>query len=103
MGQSSVAVIRISGPNSFNIAKKLTGTKKNRAHHEVALLLIKNNEGVALIGAFYFFVSPNSYTGEDIVEISCHGNQLVVGIIINRCIKLGARIAEPVNTQRELS
>ena len=96
LGQSSVAVIRISGPNSFNIAKKLTGTKKNRAHHEVALLLIKNNEGVSLDrGLFTFFVSPNSYTGEDIVEISCHGNQLVVGIIINRCIKLGARIAEP--------
>ena len=96
MGQSSVAVVRISGPSSFNIAKKLTGTKKNRAHHEVALLLIKNNEGVSLDrGLFTFFVSPNSYTGEDVVEISCHGNQLVVGIIISRCIQLGARIAEP--------
>ena len=96
LGQSSVAVIRISGPNSFNIAKKLTGTKKTRTHHEIALLLIKNSEGVSLDrGLFTFFVSPNSYTGEDIVEISCHGNQLVVGIIINRCIKLGARIAEP--------
>ena len=96
MGQSSIAVIRISGPNSFSIAKKLTGTKKNRAHHEVALLLIKNNEGADLDkGLFTFFVSPNSYTGEDIVEISCHGNQLVVGTIISRCIQLGARIAEP--------
>ena len=96
MGQSSVAVIRISGPSSFSIAKKLTGTKKDRAHHEVALLLIKNNEGVNLDrGLFTFFISPNSYTGEDIVEISCHGNQLVVGIIIRQCIQLGARIAEP--------
>ena len=96
MGQSSVAVIRLSGPNSFSIAKRLTGTKKRRAHHEVALLLIKNNEGVSIDrGLFTFFISPNSYTGEDIVEISCHGNQLVVGIIISRCIKLGARIAEP--------
>ena len=96
MGQSSVAVIRISGPNSFNIAKKLTRTKKNRDHHEVALLLIKNNKGVNLDrGVFTFFISPNSYTGEDIVEISCHGNQLVVGIIISRCIQLGARIADP--------
>ena len=58
--------------------------------------MIKNNGGVSLDrGLFTFFVSPNSYTGEDVVEISCHGNQLVVGIIINRCIKLGARIAEP--------
>ena len=96
MGQSSVAVIRISGPNSFSIAKRLTGTKKNRAHHEIALLLIKNSEGVNLDrGLFTFFISPSSYTGEDVVEISCHGNQLVVGIIISRCIQLGARIAEP--------
>ena len=96
MGQSSVAVIRISGPSSFSIAKRLTRTKKNRTHHEVALLLIKNSEGTNLDkGLFTFFVSPNSYTGEDIVEISCHGNQLVVGIIISRCIQLGARIADP--------
>ena len=61
MGQSSVAVIRISGPSSFRIAKKLTGTKKNRVHHEVALLLIKNNEGVSLDrGLFTFFVSPTT-------------------------------------------
>ena len=96
MGQSSVAVIRISGPSSFSIVKKLTETKKNRVHHEVALLLIKNDEGTNIDrGLFTFFVSPNSYTGEDIVEISCHGNQLVVGIIIGRCIQLGARIADP--------
>jgi len=62
MGQSSVAVIRISGPNSFNIAKKLTGTKKNRAHHEVALLLIKNIEGVALIGDSLLFLSHQTHT-----------------------------------------
>ena len=96
MGQSSVAVIRISGPSSFSIAKNLTGTKRERAHHEVALLLIKGNGGEGLDRAlFTFFISPNSYTGEDVVEISCHGNQLIVGIIINRCVQLGARIAEP--------
>ena len=58
MGQSSVAVIRISGPNSFNIAKSLSKTKKNRAHHEVALLLIKGSEGEGLDrGLFTFFCS----------------------------------------------
>ena len=96
MGQSSVAVIRISGPSSFSIAKKLTGDENKRAHHEVALLLIKNDKEEDLDkGLFTFFISPNSYTGEDVVEISCHGNQLIVGIIIGRCIQLGARVAEP--------
>ena len=62
MGQSSVAVIRISGPNSFSIAKKLTGTKKDRAHHEVALLLIKSNEGVSLDRGSLLSLSHQTHT-----------------------------------------
>ena len=69
---------------------------QDRGHHEVAILFIKSNEGEDLDkGLFTFFISPNSYTGEDVVEISCHGNQLTVRIIISRCIQFGARIAEP--------
>ena len=96
MGRSSIAVIRISGSDSFDIVKKITKTEKIRAHHEVALLQIANNNGEKLDkGLFTFFVSPNSYTGEDIVEVSCHGNPLIVKVIIEHCVQLGARIAEP--------
>ncbi len=96
MGRSSIAVIRISGSNSFNIVKKITETEETRAHHEIALLQIANHRGEKLDkGLFTFFVSPNSYTGEDIVEISCHGNPLIVKVIIERCVQLGARVAEP--------
>ena len=96
MGRSSIAVIRISGSDSFDIVKKITKTEKTRAHHEVALLQVTNNRGEKFDkGLFTFFVSPNSYTGEDIVEISCHGNPLIIKVIIERCVQLGARIAEP--------
>jgi len=96
MGRSSIAVIRISGSDSFDIVKKITKTEKNRVHHEVALLQVANNRGEKFDkGLFTFFVSPNSYTGEDIVEISCHGNPLIVRVIIERCVQLGAKIAEP--------
>ena len=96
MGRSSIAVIRISGSDSFDIVKKITKTEKARAHHEVALLQITNSRGEKLDkGLFTFFVSPNSYTGENIVEISCHGNPLIVKVIIDRCVQLGARIADP--------
>ena len=44
---------------------------------------------------FTAFLSPNSYTGEDVVEISCHGNVHICETTINEVIKLGARIAEP--------
>ena len=68
MGRSSIAVIRISGSDSFDIVKRITKTEKARAHHEVALLQISNNRGERFDkGLFTFFVSQNSYTGEDIV------------------------------------
>ena len=44
---------------------------------------------------FTAFLSPKSYTGEDVVEISCHGNLHVCEAIITETVRLGARIAEP--------
>ncbi len=41
------------------------------------------------------FANPHSYTGEDVVEISCHGNPLITRRILGLCIKYGARLAEP--------
>ena len=43
----------------------------------------------------FFFAAPKSYTGEDVVEIHCHGNPLIVDSIVAEVVSLGARIAEP--------
>ena len=96
MGHSSIAIVRLSGSRSFELVESLSGVKKPRKHHDVVLLPIKNKEGEKIdSGVFTFFSKPLSYTGEEVVEISCHGNPFIVEMIIEHSIFLGAKLAEP--------
>ena len=96
MGHSSIAVVRLSGSRSFEFTESLSGVRGPRKHHEIILLPIKNKEGEKIdSGIFTFFSKPNSYTGEEVVEISCHGNPFIVEMIIEHSVFLGARLAEP--------
>ena len=96
MGRSSIAIIRLSGKQSFEIANKLSGTKSKRRHHDVVLLPIRDKKGRQIdSGVFTFFSEPRSYTGEEVVEVSCHGNPFIVKMIIEHSVSLGSRIAEP--------
>ena len=90
-GRSGVAVIRISGPNAFLYAKKLSRFSKKTPHHAVRLLPIyDSNQQIIDKAIFTFFKSPRSYTGEDVVEISCHGNPHISESIIETIRSLGA-------------
>ncbi len=93
-GIGGIAVIRISGPQSRNIALKLCGkTLMNR----VATHIIINDLRGAPIdrGVATFFSNPASYTGEDVLEVSCHGNPVLVQKVVSACIAAGAVLAEP--------
>lgn len=95
-GYGGIAVVRLSGPLALKVAKKITGYKKafiNRRATNVGLI---NKNGKQFDSALLtFFKSPLSYTGEDVVELSCHGSPMIVDEIITRCCGLGARYAEP--------
>ncbi len=95
-GYSSVAVVRLSGGLSFSLAKKITKSSRLGAHLQTTLLSVygKNNKKIDK-AIFTFFKGPRSYTGEDVVEISCHGNPMIVELLIDNLVCLGARIAEP--------
>ena len=57
---------------------------------------IQSSKGEVLdSGMVVFFESPHSYTGEDVVEFHCHGNPVVINLIIEEAVGLGAVIAEP--------
>jgi len=95
-GHGSISVIRLSGEDSLKIVNKITKTSEvfvNRVATLRVVYISKNKEIDRPV--FTFFKQPNSYTGEDVVEISCHGNPFVVQSIISLCCKYGARIAEP--------
>ena len=51
--------------------------------------------GFWILGLLFFLLLPKSYTGEDVVEIHCHGNPLIVDSVVTEAVSLGARIAEP--------
>ena len=101
-GLGATAMIRISGPEAFGIAGMLFPEKSNFAglgpnRAKFASLYDFSNEKRELIDQVVVtkFTTPHSFTGEDVVEISCHGSVYIQQKIIELLIKNGCRIAAP--------
>jgi tRNA modification GTPase len=93
-GNAAVAVIRLSGPAAARIARDLTGLELRPRFAE--LCSFRDAGGAALDrGLLLFFPAPHSYTGEDVVELQCHGGRVVSDALLARAYALGARAAEP--------
>ena len=93
-GNGPVGIIRLSGPDSLAIALALSGSEltPRYAHYRSFL----DSEGQTIdSGLAIFFPGPNSFTGEDVVEIQGHGGHIVLQTLLSRCIDLGARQARP--------
>ena len=101
MTASGIGIIRISGPESRNIAGKIYRSKGgNKRIEEVSSHTINYGciwDGEELIDEVLVMVmdGPRSYTGEDTVEIDCHGGVLAMKRVLETVIKYGARPAEP--------
>ena len=96
-GTGALAVVRISGPDAFAIRRALApGLRAPRARQAVLAGLRDPESGELLDrGIVTSFPAPASYTGEDMVEISCHGGQLIQGLLVEHARATGARAAEP--------
>ncbi len=94
-GFSAIAVIRLSGSNALKISGKISKNYQPLKHRVAEIRNLYSGKDLIDQVVFTAFLSPDSYTGEDIVEISCHGNVHVCETTINEIVKLGARIAEP--------
>ncbi|HHZ69780.1 MAG TPA: tRNA uridine-5-carboxymethylaminomethyl(34) synthesis GTPase MnmE [Methylococcaceae bacterium] len=93
-GKGGVAIIRISGPHGFDIAQQLSSRKpQDRKALFTSFYDASNN--IIDSGICIYFKAPNSYTGEDVVEIQGHGGIVVINMLLKRIISLGARIAKP--------
>lgn len=97
-GMSAIAVIRMSGERSFFILGKIFSIKN--AHHkpfpQVVFGKICDEEGIEIDEVLLtLFKAPHSYTGEDVVEISCHGSVFIIHRILNLLTRLGAELAMP--------
>src|SRR5262249_11678140 len=91
-GRSGIGVVRLSGPASLPIIRKLVGRETFHPEPRTAHLnkLSDPNSGGAIDDAIVtFFRSPNSFTGEDVIEISCHGSPIVLRQVIDVCLQSG--------------
>ena len=98
-GEGAIALVRISGPNAISIAGKIFRGKEAPAKFASRLQHLGEvvSESGNLIDQVMMSIhrAPASYTGEDLVEISCHGGTLVTAKILEACLRAGARAARP--------
>ena len=94
-GKAGISVIRLSGPQACNCAGALAG--KLGAPRVSVLRQITDGQGAALdSGLVTWFSAPKSFTGEDIVELACHGSLAVVSAVLAACCRQpSVRMAEP--------
>ncbi|WP_083300869.1 tRNA uridine-5-carboxymethylaminomethyl(34) synthesis GTPase MnmE [Jeongeupia sp. USM3] len=92
-GRGGVGVIRLSGPGLPALTQALIGRPLTARHAHFARFRAADgsvlDEGIAL-----WFPGPNSFTGEDVLELQGHGGPVVLQMLLKRCIALGARHAE---------
>lgn len=98
LSASGIGIIRISGEKSIEVADKIFKTKiplKEKESHTISYgHIIDNNEIIDEV-LVMLMRNPRSYTGEDTVEINCHGGILIIKKILNIVLKNGARLAQP--------
>ena len=93
-GKSGIAVFRVSGKGSHKLIKSISSKKKFKTNF-ATLNNILDRKSIVDQTLTTFFKSPKSYTGEDMVEISCHGSISVINKITKTLLKKQIRLAEP--------
>ena len=95
-GRSALAVVRLSGRDAFTVAARVIPTFTAVPPRTAHLALFVGGDGTLIDrGLYTVFPGPNSYTGEDLVEFSCHGGFVVPVRLVSALLAAGARAALP--------
>lgn len=96
-GIGAIGVIRLSGKEAFAIANKIFPSKdlEQQPSHTLHVGSIQSGGQILDEAVVSLYRSPKSYTGEDVIEISCHGSPYVQQQVMEACLWEGARIAKP--------
>jgi tRNA modification GTPase len=96
-GRGAIGVIRLSGPAALSITRSLTSNEKEFEPRKATLVHVRSGPEAEVLDEVIvtFFESPNSLTGENVVEIACHGSPAVIRQIIDMTLDLGAHLAGP--------
>ncbi len=94
-GRGGVGVIRISGSALLSFAQAISGGKTPKPRYATYTDFVAADGSAIDNGLLLYFPGPNSFTGEDVIELQGHGGPVVMNMLLARCVELGARLAEP--------
>ena len=96
-GRGAIGVIRFSGPSSLSIVQTLTQHEGAYEPRKATLAQVKHGPADEILDEVIvtYFKAPNSLTGEDVVELACHGSPAVIRQVIEMSLQLGALLAGP--------
>ncbi len=93
--EGAISIVRLCGPKAYEIACGLSQkTSITPRYATLTYIHDTDNNPIDSVIAIYF-KAPNSFNGEDIVELQCHGGVMSANLILNRCLEAGSRLAEP--------
>ncbi len=93
-GRGGVGIVRVSGPASGHIAQRLLGVIPAARHATLAQFCDARDEALDT-GLALFFPAPHSFTGESVLELQAHGGPVLLDLLLQRVLELGARPARP--------
>nr|MBP9128095.1 tRNA uridine-5-carboxymethylaminomethyl(34) synthesis GTPase MnmE [Elusimicrobiota bacterium] len=96
-GSGGLGVVRLSGPAALTIAARLFRGEPldQAATHSLHHGTLRDGNIILDDAVAAVFRSPRSYTGEDVVELSCHGGSHILRGVLETCLRAGARLADP--------
>ena len=96
-GEGAIGIVRLSGPQAIPIAAGLFSGKDLTTQPANTLHFGRIVEGTRVIdeAVASIFRAPRSYTGQDVIEFSCHGSGYVLQQVVSLCLRQGARMAQP--------
>lgn len=93
-GRGGIGIVRLSGPQTRTIAKDVLGRLPHPRHATHAKFCDASGQPIDQ-GLALFFPAPHSFTGEDVLELHGHGGPMVLDMLLERALGLGARLARP--------
>ncbi len=94
-GRGGVGIVRLSGPKAMQVASKVVRVELSKSRITNYTDFFDSRGNKIDTGLVVFFKAPNSYTGENVIEMHMHGNPIILGEMVRACCELDARLARP--------
>lgn len=93
-GRGGIGVVRISGKNLEPLARKIAGCVPKPRYATLRNFLDEDGQAIDR-GIILYYPAPQSYTGEDVLELQGHGGPAIINLLLSSCLAAGARLAQP--------